>query len=231
MQRRTFVRNLATGLAALQLWPKLSEALSEQMNVLRTDLAAAPDEEALWKRVREEFMLRPGLTHLNCGSLGATPRPILNAVCAYMRELESDPVGNEWGAMGSRMEEVRSKAAEFLGAEKEEVALTRNTTEGMNTVASGVTLKKGDEILTTNHEHPGGLICWQHLAKHRGVKVVQIKMPVPVEDKGQILQLIGDHITRRTRVCSFSHVETITGLQMPMADIAQITRPKRGDDI
>ena len=122
-------------------------------------------------------MLRPGLTHLNCGSLGATPRGIIDAVCGYMRELESDPVGNEWGPMGSRMEEVRSKAAEFLGAEKDEVALTRNTTEGMNTVASGIRLKKGEEILTTHHEHPGGLICWEHQAKHTGAKIVKIRMP------------------------------------------------------
>ena len=226
MERRTFVKSLAASLAAIQFLPELSQALSEQIEALRTDLEATPDEEAFWKRVREEFMLKPGLVHLNCGSLGATPRLIVDAVYAYMQELEGSPVHNEWGPMGERMEEVRSKAAEFLGAHRDEVVLTRNTTEGMNTVASGLSLQAGDEVLTTNHEHPGGMICWQHLARHRGVKIVQIKMPAPVEEKDQILQLIEDHITPRTRVCSFSHVETITGLQMPMADIAQITRPR-----
>ena len=226
MERRAFVKSLVASLAAIQLLPELSQALSEQIKALRTDLDATPNEEVFWKRVREEFTLQPGLIHLNCGSLGATPCPIVDTVCAYMQELERNPYHNEWGPMGEQAEGVRSKAAEFLGATRDEVVVTRNTTEGMNTVASGLKLQAGDEILTTNHEHPGGMICWQYLACHTGVKIVQIKMPAPVKDKDQILQLIEDHITLRTRVCSFSHVETITGLQMPMADIAGITRPK-----
>ena len=51
-------------------------------------------------------------------------------------------------------------------------------------------------------------------------------MPAPVKDKGQILELVAKHITPRTRVCSFSHVETITGLRMPLAEIAALTRPR-----
>jgi len=51
-------------------------------------------------------------------------------------------------------------------------------------------------------------------------------MPVPVRDTDQILSLVRDHITDRTRVCSFSHVSTITGLQMPLAAISAITRPR-----
>jgi selenocysteine lyase/cysteine desulfurase len=51
-------------------------------------------------------------------------------------------------------------------------------------------------------------------------------MPTPVKDKDQIVELVKKHITPRTRVCSFSHVETITGLQMPMAAIAEVTRPR-----
>jgi selenocysteine lyase/cysteine desulfurase len=126
------------------------------------------------------------------------------------------------------MEEVRAKAAEFLGAGLEELVLTENTTSGMNAVAQGLagSLRTGDEILTTNHEHPGGSICWEYLAKHQGVRIVRIPMPAPVKDKGQIVQLIQEHITPRTRVCSFSHVETITGLQMPLADMASLTRPR-----
>ena len=98
----------------------------------------------------------------------------------------------------------------------------------MNAVAQGLSksLRPGDEILTTSHEHPGGSVCWEYLAKTQGVKIIQIPMPAPVSDRAQILRLVSDHITPRTRVCSFSHVETITGLQMPLAEIAAITRPR-----
>jgi selenocysteine lyase/cysteine desulfurase len=58
------------------------------------------------------------------------------------------------------MEDVRRKAAGFLGCKKEEIVLTRCTTEGMNWVASGLGLAAGDRVLTTNQEHPGGRACW-----------------------------------------------------------------------
>ena len=168
------------------------------------------------------------MVHLNTGSLGATPRPVIEAVAAGMYEVEADPVSNIFGAMGTRMEDVRARAAEFLGARLDEVAITENTTSGMNAVAEAISwlLRRGDEVLTTSHEHPGGMVCWENLARHEGVKIVTIPMPAPVKDKAQILQLVKDHITPRTKVCSFSHVETITGLQMPLAEIAAITRPR-----
>jgi len=218
--------SLGAALAAVPFLPKASGALSEKIQGLATTVQGTTDERTLWRQVHKEFLLNPDLIHLNCGSLGASPRLVVDAVSSYMYELEGDPVHNEWGGLGRGMEEVRTRAAEFIGAERDEIALTRNTTEGMNMVASGLKLKAGDEVLTTNHEHGGGMSCWQYLAKHHGVKVRYLKMPNPVRNKEQILELVEERISRKTRVCSFSHLDTITGLQMPLADIAAITRPK-----
>jgi len=228
VKRRTFFRTLGAGLA---VYPGMAVAVAladESLRRLRDDLKTAHDEAALWSRVRVEFALNPSLVHLNTGTLGATPRKVIDAISAWMYKIECDPASNVFGALGGRMEEVRAKGAEFLGARLDEIALTENTTSGMNAVAQGLSksLRPGDEILTTSHEHPGGSVCWEYLAKTQGVKIIQIPMPAPVSDRAQILQLVSDHITPRTRVCSFSHVETITGLQMPLAEIAAITRPR-----
>jgi len=228
VERRTFFRSLTAGLAAYPGLAGAAWAAGESLGRLRDELKAAQDEAAFWSRVRQEFLLNPGLVHLNTGTLGATPRMVIDAIAAWMYQLEGDPASNVFGPLGARMEEVRQRAAEFLGARLDEIVLTENTTSGMNAVAQGLagSLRAGDEILTTNHEHPGGSICWEYLARHQGVKIVRIPMPVPVKDKGQILQLVQDHLTPRTRACSFSHVETITGLVMPLAEIAAITRPR-----
>jgi selenocysteine lyase/cysteine desulfurase len=226
MERRSFVKSLAAAAMAAPFVPELGQALSMQLDQLRAQLQAIGNDQALWQRVRGEFLLDPGLIHLNCGSLGASPRPVIEAVASYLRQLESDPVHNEWGGLGEGMEEVRAQAAAFIGAQIDELALTRNTTEGMNAIADGLDLKKGDEVLTTNHEHGGGMVCWQSLASRRGVKIRYLEMPVPLRDQAQFLELVEQHITRRTRVCSFSHVDTITGAQLPLAGIARITRPR-----
>ena len=228
MERRTFVKGPAASLVGLPLLPQLTAAANEQLQTLGADLGALSDAPTRWRRVRNEFNYTPDLIHLNCGTIGATPRPIVEALCNLLHELESSPYHHTFEGTGlyGQIEGVRDKAASFLGVSKDEVALTTNTTEGMNGVATGLKLQPGDEILTTNHEHGGGMVGWQYLAKHCGVKIVQFKIPPPAQSKEQILQLVADHLSKRTRVYFFSHVETITGMVMPLAEISALVRPK-----
>jgi selenocysteine lyase/cysteine desulfurase len=226
MNRRTFIHGTAAALAAAGFLPRVTRGAAGGLEALRRELAGAGDGGRFWGRVRREFLLAPGLIHLNCGSAGATPRLVVDAVAGYLRELESDPVHQLYGPMGQAMEAVRRHAAGFLGADESEVSITRNTTEGMNLIAAGLRLEAGDEVLTTTHEHPGGMSCWQYLAERDGVRVVQVALPAPPKDKAEILQRVADAITPRTRVCSFSHVTMPTGLQMPIREIAAIVRSK-----
>jgi selenocysteine lyase/cysteine desulfurase len=237
MQRRSFVKSMTLGLASLNALnsadaaapsPESASAVTERFRKLREDIKSSAGDAAIWDRFRREILLKPGFIHLNTGSLGCTPRSVLDAISGWMIEIESDPVHMVWGPIGYQAEDVRARAAAFLGAQTDEVALIENTTTGMNMVAEGISpwIKPGDEILTTNHEHPGGMVCWEWLVKHKGVKIVQIPMPAPARDVDQIVELVKKHITPRTRVCSFSHVETITGLRMPLAQISEVTRPR-----
>lgn len=226
MERREFIRSVALSVAAFGFLPHITRAAAAELESLRGVLTGSTAAGTPWPRLRQEFLLAPGLIHLNCGSVGCTPRLVLDAVTRFARELEADPVHNLYGPLGDAMEAVRRHAAAFLGAREDEVALTRNTTEGMNLIASGLRLKAGDEVLTTNHEHAGGLSCWQHLAERDGIKIVQVTIPTPPSNRQQILDLFAASITPETRVCSVSHVETITGLRMPLPDLAALTRPR-----
>lgn len=221
MKRRSFLGRMA----AVAATPWLADAV-EGLDGLSADLSQAADDEAFWRSVRSQFMLRPGLSHLNSATIGATPRPVVSAYAAHLWETEGDPQYQVFGAPRLRMDEVRAQAAAFLGASTDELALMRNTTEGMNAVAQGIDFEPGDQILTTNHEHPGGSVCWEHLARRHGLEIVKIAIPAPVQSAEQVVELVEAHITPRTRVCSFSHVCTITGLVMPLAAIAEVTRPR-----
>jgi cysteine desulfurase/selenocysteine lyase len=185
-------------------------------------LAKETDDDNLWRLVRQQFLFEPGLVYLNTGSIGGCPRIVLDSTLAFWRAIEANPVLHVFGGIGAQMQQVREKAARFLGADTEEMVLTRNTTEGMTLVATGLQLEAGDEVLTTTEEHPGGLLCWKYLEKEIGVVVRQIDLPAPPRDAGEILQRIEDAITPRTRVFSFSHVYYTTGLRLPIRQIADI---------
>ena len=143
-----------------------------------------------------------------------------------MEELESNPVVYNWGELGNAMEEVREKVARFIGTDKANIILTRNTTEGINLVGSCLDLKPGDEILITNNEHGGGECGLIYLAKRTGANIKKIEMPLPVQDKEQLIDLIRSNITSKTKVLLLSHVTTLTGLRMPWKEITEFTRSR-----
>ncbi len=188
------------------------------------DLNFRQDQEFV--NVRNSLGLKKGLTYMNTGSLGPLPLWVSQKEFDLSRELELNPASNNWGTMGKRMEEVRSKAALFLNCNSSEVVLTRNTTEGLSMVSSTLYLKPGDEILTTNHEHGGGENGLNYAAKFAGAKIVKVELPLAVDSKEQVIAKILDAITSRTKVLLLSHVTTIEGMQMPLEEISNSIKGK-----
>jgi selenocysteine lyase/cysteine desulfurase len=172
----------------------------------------------------DDYLFFPGLVYLQTASLGPTPRPVLERTLAAWRELEQNPVLYGYGAQEHAMEDVRSQAASFLGCKKDELVLTRSTSEGMNWVAQGLPLNPGDRVLTTDQEHPGGRACWDYVARKQGVVIDTVTIPPGEDDARAVIDRFAKEMTPRTRVVSFSHLLTSTGLRMPVAEICAIAR-------
>lgn len=96
----------------------------------------------------------------------------------------------------------------------------------MNAVAQGLRLKPGDRILTTNHEHGGGLLCWRYLEKYYGAVIDTITLAPEEHDTETILARIRSGIRNETRLITVSHIFSSTGLRMPIADISAIAHSK-----
>ena len=173
-----------------------------------------------------DFLFSPGLVYLQTGSLGPTPRPVMERTVAAWKELEANPVYFGYGPLEHAMEDVRVKAAAFIGCALEELVLTNCTTEGMNWVAQGLTLSAGDRVLTTDQEHPGGRVCWDYVARRHGIVIDTVAIPPAEHDASAILDRFARGITPRTRVLSFSHLLSSTGLRMPVADLSALARAR-----
>lgn len=177
-----------------------------------------------------DYLLPPGVIHLNTASLGATPRSVLDQTLDAWRKLESEPVAMAYyqtpETVLSAAERVRASAAAFLGCDADELLITRCTTDAMNTVAQGMRWTAGDRVLTTDQEHHGGSLCWEHMARLHGVVVDRVTIAIDEHDTAAIVRRFADAITPRTRVISVSHVITTTGLRMPIAELSAIARAR-----
>jgi selenocysteine lyase/cysteine desulfurase len=175
-----------------------------------------------------EYGFEPGLTYLNTGSLGPTPRSVLAVMAQAWTELETNPVRMAYnlGPLNVRCDEARAELAAFLGCDADELLVTRSTTDAMNILAAGTRLGVGDRVLTTDQEHEGATYCWTHLARQRGLAIDVIRIAPADQDPAAIVDRFARAIRPDTRLISVSHVISTTGHRMPVAEIAALARSK-----
>ncbi len=174
-----------------------------------------------------EYMLEPGLIYLNTGSLGPTPRLILDAVLKAWNDLELNPVNKAYGGTTHTLaDKTRDAVAGLIGCSADEVLLTRSTTNAMTTAGLGVELSRGDRVLTTDVEHEGGSAVWKHLEKRRGIVIDRIVIAPEDHDVKGIVERFERAITKQTKVVSVSHVITSTGLRMPVGEIVALAKSR-----
>tara|TARA_B100000700_G_C14895154_1_gene784645 strand:- start:194 stop:1174 length:981 start_codon:yes stop_codon:yes gene_type:complete len=111
-----------------------------------------------------------------------------------------------------------------MGAEKpSEIVFTKNATEGMNVVANGLNLQKGDKVLTSDKEHNANVVPWHHLAKYKGIKYEVL----PAKDNYFFdLEALKENLTKDTKLMSFVHTSNLDGYSNPAKDIIEICHDK-----
>ena len=151
---------------------------------------------------RSQFPVLEHLAYLNAGTEG--PLPLL-AAAAVREQLELELRGGRCGpdyfeSLKDMAAELRTRYAAVLGCSPGELALTGSTTDGVNTVLAGLDLGAGDEILTSEEEHPG-LLAPLGLARRRHGVSVRV---VPFAE-------LPDAVSPATRLVACSHVSWVNG--------------------
>ena len=142
------------------------------------------------------------IAYLNAGTTGPIPRRAADAARAELAdELASGRSGEaHWERMQAMDAALRERVAALLGCEADELALTRSTTDGVNSVVAGLGLRAGDEVLTSDEEHPGLLAPLAAAARRDGIAV----------RTAPFAELAGA-VSPATRLVACSHVSWISG--------------------
>jgi len=206
IDRRGFLSLLG---GATLTWPKTVEALAQQLAP-----GGGPTDEVFWGLVRDQFLIPPDRIYLNNGTLGPSPRVVVEAVTEHTRLVATTyPPGIAW-------DDLKRSLSTLLGGHVDGFVFPRNTTEAMNFVAHGLELEPGDEVLTTDHEHIGGLEPWRLVTTRQGLPLQVASLPVPARSADELLDAVWSGVTDRTRVLCVSHLTFTTGTILPIRELA-----------
>lgn len=233
MNRRHFFRALVAP-AVLPLASKTHSVVAAARGIEIQDQWPAPDDPNYWRWIRQQFLIPPDEAFFNTGTLGACPRQVVDTITRNLRELQETlahwdykPEHPDWFSGYRPQVELREKLAQVIHADAHEVALTQNATMGMNFMAHGLNLQPGDEVLSTDQEHPGGRCGWEMRAQRQGIIWRPLEIPIPPPDPETIIKIFAEAITPRTRVIAISHITSMLGIVMPVRQICQLAR-RRG---
>ena len=184
-----------------------------------------------------EWAFEPGLTYLNHGTVGATPRVVQRAQQAIREEMERQPsrfLLRDLAALESltrtrpraALRDAADRVAAFLGAKGDDLVFVDNITTGANAVAQSFPLEPGDEILVSDLGYGGVTNAAIYAARRAGATVKTAVVPRPITDAAMVADAFEAAVGPRTRLAIVDHVAASTALLLPVVDIVGRLRAK-----
>ena len=189
-------------------------------------LKAADSTESYWQLIKREFPLDESLVYLNAANVCPASRLVLDRYQHFLRDFHANPSFQNREKYVPLEDRLRGKIAGLLSVTPDEIALTRNTSEGSNLVVRGLDLRAGDEVVITSHNHPSNNDSWKVRASRDGIQVIPVEVPVPAASSEALVDSIRAAITSRTRVIAITHVTSTTGIRFPARQIAALARER-----
>ena len=242
MDRRRFIRRATAGAATLAAAPaafgsdsRLPVAsfddsaldLAPRIRAWRheTPEAAATDED-FWAEIRRAFTIDTNQINLNSGSVSPAPRIVQEAERNALTIQNMSPSLWVDEYLIPQREMLRTRLATLFGCDREELAITRNTTESLEIAQFGLPLMSGDEVLTTTQDYPSMLTAYRQRARRDGITLKMVPFPSPASSPDEIYDAMERAIGPRTKVLHFSHVTYTAGQIFPVQRLCRLARER-----
>ena len=225
MHRRNLFTAAATFAAAFQN-TAVSQAYAAAQGTWGQPADTVARDEDFWLNIRHAFTVDRNMINLNNGGVSPSPKVVMETEKRYLEISNMGPAYYMWRILGTELEVVRRRLAQTFGCDTEEVAITRNASEALETVQLGMNLKAGDEVLTTNQDYGRMLTTWGQRARREGIVLKQIPFAVPVAKLDDLYERIERSITPKTKVIHICHITNLTGQIFPVKRICQMARAR-----
>jgi selenocysteine lyase/cysteine desulfurase len=220
MQKRQFIKDLVlTGIAMPLGFSGMAKAFA---NHEAQSPSALAEDNAFWEQIRQQYILKPDYINLENGYYNFLPQPILNKYIEHIKEI------NYQGSYYMRTVQWENKQksvialAEIAGCSPDELIITRNTTESLDTIIGGIHWQAGDEAIMAEQDYGAMLDMFKLVSERHGVVNKIISVPNHPKDDAEIVALYKNAITPKTKVILVSHMINITGQILPIKKISEM---------
>ncbi len=216
MHKRDFVRSLGAASIGLligeDLWARYAALPPNQL----------AQDEAFWARIRRRYRLTSDYINLENGYYSMQAEPVLDAFIARVREVNLQASRYMRTRQFDDKAAVRDRLAALAGVPPEELIVTRNTTESLDTVIGGFRWQPGDEAVMAAQDYGAMLDMFRLQARRHGIVNRVVSLPMDPASDEEIVALYERAITPRTRLLMVCHMVNITGQILPVARIADM---------
>jgi len=186
------------------------------------------------RHLLDRWLLDPEVAYLNHGTVGATPKRVLEAQRDWQSRIERQPaavlareisplMGAQPRAPGA-LRAAADKVAAFLGVQGPDLVFVDNATGGVVSVLRSFPLKPGDEIAITDHTYGAVANVARFAAREKGAAVRIAEIPFPAPSPQAVVDAFAATLTEKTRIAVLDHVSSDTALVMPVAEMAALAR-------
>ncbi|MEO7965933.1 MAG: aminotransferase class V-fold PLP-dependent enzyme [Gemmatimonadaceae bacterium] len=220
MHKREFLSTLGRASLGAIFAP---QALEHFAGMAPSSLAASED---FWQAIRSKFTLTTNYINLENGFYCLQPQEVLEGFIGHVRAINVEASHY----MRTRKDEdklrVRTRLAKMAGCSPDELVITRNTTESLDTVISGHDWKSGDEAVMAAQDYGAMLDQFKLMTRRYGTVNRIVSLPSHPASDDEIVQLYANAITPKTRLLMVCHMVNITGQILPVRAIADMAHTK-----
>src|SRR5471032_185105 len=188
--------------------------------------AALAEDEPFWAALRAKFKLTPDYINLENGYYCFQPEEVLDVFVKNVRAINVEAAHYMRTRQVPDKIRARTKLAAMAGCSPDEMALTRNTTESLDTVISGFDWKAGDEAVMANQDYGAMLDMFKLTARRYGMRNVMIDIPMDPKSDDEVVQVYASALTSRTKLLMIPHMVNITGHIMPVRAICDMAHAR-----
>ena len=224
MDKRKFLKQISLlGLTASPAIANLEKLMTSVSHLKSNELA---NDEDFWEKIRATYKLKPDYINLENGFYCFMPEDTLEHFIAHVREVNYQGSYYMRTVRVENKKKVAAKLAEMAGCGADELIITRNTTESLDTIIGGVHWEKDDEAVMANQDYGAMRNMFKLVEKRHGVNLKVVDVPLHPKNDEEIVATYEAAITDKTRLLMVCHIVNVTGHILPIRKICDMAHAR-----